>query len=376
MTNKPLIDQNVKRVKLSSRDVASLPGVVSRWLAEQTGTAPAVTVDSGVGANGLSSETLILTIAWPDAAPRRFVMRLAPSEQDIPMLPTYRLDHQFELLKLVAEQTGVPIPAVRWLEATGELIGTPFLIMDYVDGVVPPDVLPYTFGGNWFADAPAERQRELQDATVEVLAKVHALAEPATNFAFLSDGDPQATASPLRNRVQTIRSWYEYAITGVGRVDVLERAFDWLEDNWPTDAEATAPVLCWGDARIGNVLYDDFQPVAVLDWEIATIGPRQLDIAWFIYAHNVWQDIAELANLPGLPDVLREEDVRATYQRLTGVNLGELRWFYVLSAVLWGVFMIRGSYRRIHFGEMEPPDDVESLMYHTKSLKRLIGEQN
>jgi aminoglycoside phosphotransferase (APT) family kinase protein len=374
MIGRPLIEEGVKRVKLSSRDVATLPAVVSQWLATQTGTAPSVTVDAGVDANGLSSETIILTIAWPNDAPQRFVMRVAPAEQDIPMLPAYRLDHQFELLKLLAEKTDIPIPPVRWLEPTGELIGTSFFLMDYVDGVVPPDVLPYTFGNNWFADAPAERRRELQDTTIEAIAKVHAVPDPITEFAFLSDAGPGASASPLRNRLAAIRSWYDYAINGIGHVGVLERAFDWLEGNWPTEAEATAPVLCWGDARIGNVLYDDFQPVAVLDWEIATVGPRQLDIAWFIYAHTVWQDIAELATLPGLPDVLREEDVRATYQSLTGVDLGELRWFYVLSAVLWGVFMIRGSYRRIHFGEMERPDDVETLIYNVSSLKRLIGE--
>lgn len=376
MTNKPLIDKDVERVKLSSRDVDTLPDILSQWLAMQTGTAPAVIVNAGVDANGLSSETIILTIAWPDGSPQKFVMRVAPAEQDIPMLPVYRLDHQFKLLKLITQKTDIPIPELRWLEPTGELIGTPFFLMDYVDGAVPPDVLPYTFGNNWFAEAPAGRRRELQDATVEVIAKVHSVPAASTEFAFLSAADSQAAASPLRNRLGAIRSWYEYAITGIGHVALLDRAFDWLEDNFPTDAEATAPVLCWGDARIGNVLYNDFQPVAVLDWEIATLGPRQLDIAWFIYAHTVWQEIAEAATLPGLPDVLREEDVRATYKRLTGVDVGDLRWFYVLSAVLWGVFMVRGAYRRIHFGEMDRPEEVESLIYHASSLKRLIGETN
>jgi aminoglycoside phosphotransferase (APT) family kinase protein len=375
VSNKPLIE-DVERVQLSSRDVAALPDVLSQWLAGHTGEAPMITVNSGVDANGLSSETIILVIAWPDAAPQRYVMRVAPADKDIPMLPVYRLDQQFALLKLVADKTDLPIPPVRWLEPTGELIGTPFFLMDYVEGVVPPDVLPYTFGNNWFADAPSERRRELQDATVEVIAKVHAVPDAATEFAFLADAGPRATTSPLRNRLDAVRTWYEYAITGIGRVPLLERGFDWLENNWPTDADAAQPVLCWGDARIGNVLYDDFRPVAVLDWEMATVGPRQLDIAWFIYAHTVWQAIAQLATLPGLPDVLREDDVRATYRTLTGVDLGDLRWFYVLSAVLWGVFMVRGAYRRVHFGEMEKPADLESLVYHAASLKALIGEDN
>jgi len=63
------------------------------------------------------------------------------------------------------------VPRVRWLENTGDVLGTPFFLMELVDGVVPPDVMPYTFGNNWFADGSTEQQRLLQDSTVELLAK-------------------------------------------------------------------------------------------------------------------------------------------------------------------------------------------------------------
>jgi aminoglycoside phosphotransferase (APT) family kinase protein len=138
---------------------------------------------------------------------------------------------------------------------------------------------------------------------------------------------------------------------------------------------ASAPsVLAWGDARIGNVLYDDFQPSAVLDWEMATVGPRELDVSWMIFAHMVFQELAGLAGLPGLPDVMREEDVRATYESLTGTKLGDLRWFYVYSGVIWCCVFMRTTARRVRFGEMEQPDDVESTFYHVSLLKRLIEE--
>ena len=65
--------------------------------------------------------------------------------------------------------------------------------MDHVEGLVPPDVLPYTFGGNWFADAPAERRRELQDATVSVLASLHSIPNAASTFGFLADQDLPGT---------------------------------------------------------------------------------------------------------------------------------------------------------------------------------------
>ena len=121
----------------------------------------------------------------------------------------------------------------------------------------------------------------------------------------------------------------------MGRSELVERALTWLEERFPVEVAAAEPVLVWGDSRIGNVLYRDFRPAAVLDWEMATVGPRELDVAWMIFAHMVFQEIAGLATLPGLPDVLREPDVRATYRKLTGVQLGDLHWFYVYCGVIW-----------------------------------------
>ncbi|MFM9033193.1 MAG: phosphotransferase family protein, partial [Mycobacterium sp.] len=99
-----------------------------------------------------------------------------------------------------------------------------------------------------------------------------------------------------------------------------------------------------------------------------------LDVAWIIFAHMVFQELAGLAGLPGLPGVLREDDVRATYQRLSGAELGDLHWFYVYSAVIWCVVFMRTGARRVHFGEIAKPDDVESLFYHGSLLRRLIEE--
>ena len=128
--------------------------------------------------------------------------------------------------------------------------------------------MPYTFGGNWFADAPAERQRELQDATVEVLAKLHSIPDADERRSGSSPTGQRATTA-LRAHFAWVRSWYDFAVPDIGRSPLLERTFDWLEANWPDGRAATEPVLLWGDARIGNVLYRDFPPVAVLDWEMA-----------------------------------------------------------------------------------------------------------
>ena len=380
MATEPVLDK-VERLRRSSRDVSTLPAVMSQWLSTvlPDGAIPQVTVESGVDSTGMSSETIILTARWqqdgkpiPKEIEEKLVARVAPTAEDVQVFPTYRLDHQFEVIRMVGELTDVPVPRVRWLETTGDVLGTPFFLMDHVDGVVPPDVMPYTFGGNWFADAPAERQRELQDATVGVLATLHSIPNAEKTFAFLSEGRDGDTA--LRRHFNWVRSWYDFAVPDIGRSPLLERTFAWLEDNWPEEVAAREPVLLWGDARVGNVLYRDFRPVAVLDWEMVTLGPRELDVAWMIYAHMVFQELAGLATLPGLPDVMREDDVRATYQRLTGVEVGDLHWFYAYSGVMWACVFMRTGARRVHFGETEKPDDVESLFYHAGLMRRLIEE--
>lgn len=381
MPNEPAVDpviSEVDHLQRSSRDTSTVPALLSEWLSTVLpgGTKPEITVESGIDSNGMSSETIILTGRWPESVGpgevvQKWVARVAPTEQDIPVFASYRLDHQFEVMRLAGELTDVPVPPVRWLENTGDVLGAPFFLMDCIDGVVPPDVMPYTFGNNWFADATPEQQRELQDATVEVIAKLHSIPNADKTFDFLANADPPGDTA-LRRHFGWLKDWYEFCVPGIGRSELVERALTWLEENFPADVAATESVLVWGDSRIGNVLYQDFRPVAVLDWEMATVGPREFDVAWIIFAHNVFQELCGLAGMPGLPDVLREDDVRAAYAKHTGVEVGDLRWFYIYSGVVWCCVFMRTGFRRVHFGEMEQPDDIETLFYHKSLLEKLL----
>ncbi|MGB3481575.1 MAG: phosphotransferase family protein [Mycobacterium sp.] len=379
MATEPAVE-DVGRLQRSSRDVTALPKVLSEWLSSVMpgGVTPDVTVESGIDSNGMSSETIVLTGRWEqdgNQVEQRWVARVAPTPADIPVFSAYRLDHQFEVMRLAGELTDIPVPNVRWLENTGSVLGTPFFLMDHVEGSVPPDVMPYTFGGNWFFDATPDEQRTLQDATVEILAKLHSIPDATNTFGFLTQHHPPGDTA-LRRQLGWLQQWYEFSVPDIGRSPLVERALRWLEDNFPEDVAAGEPVLVWGDSRVGNVLYRDFRPVAVLDWEMATVGPRELDVAWMIFAHLVFQELCGLASLPGMPEVLREDTVRATYRELTGVELGDLLWFYTYSAVVWACVFMRTGARRVHFGEIEKPEDVESLFYHASLLKRLIGESN
>ncbi|MEJ7833746.1 MAG: phosphotransferase family protein, partial [Nocardioides sp.] len=358
-----------------------MPTALAGWLATvlPPGADPAVTLHSGIDSNGMSSETLVFDATWTEDGQQRtgeYVARVAPAAADFPVFEHYALQDQYDAIRIVGELTDVPVPTVSHLESTGAVLGTPFFLMDRIEGLVPPDVPPYNWGDNWLADASPEDQRRLQDATVRAIAGLHAIPDAATRFPFLVRPGVDrsgADATPLERNLAWVRSWYEFAVPDLDRSPVTERALDWLEANLP-DTSTADTVLCWGDSRIGNVLYRDFEPVGVLDWEMAAIGPREMDLSWMVFAHLVFESITEVFAMPGMPHFLGEEEVKAAYAEITGVEVGDLLWYHVYNAVQWCVVFMRTGARSIHFGETERPDDIETLFHHKPLLERLLAE--
>ena len=372
----PPADMTLQR---SSRDAAEVRDRLTDWLSRELplGSDPEIVIYDATQANGMSSETVLLDVTSTEGGhrvTREYVARVAPSPDDLPVFPEYRLTDQYEAIRLAGELAGVPVPPLGLNEVTGDVLGTPFFLMHRLDGIVPPDVLPYNFGDNWLFDATAEQQQALQRNSVEVLAKLHGIGDAADTFSFL---DPAVTghagATPLARNLAKTKAWYDYAVReGSPPSPLVERGLTWLEANLP--APEGEPVLCWGDARIGNMMYRDFEPVAVLDWEMATLGPRELDVAWMVFAHGVFEAITSLLELPGMPHFMRRADVCETYAELSGVELGDLTWYELHAAVNWACVFMRTSERQIHFGEIERPDDPESVFHHRPLFERLLAE--
>ncbi|GAA3195060.1 phosphotransferase family protein [Nonomuraea roseoviolacea] len=357
-----------EEMRTSTRDLRTLHDRVATWLSGRTGGPVEVSELSRPSANGMSSETLFFTASWAGRRPVRCVARLAPETEAVPVFPHYDLGAQFEVMRLARERAGVPAPRALWFEPDPGALGTPFFVMEREDGDVPPDVMPYTFEG-WLLDAPPGRRRELQDASVGLLAALHDTPFTRDELSILLRPDP-GRGGGLRAHVDAQRAYYGWA-HGDHPIPLLERAFDWLEAHWPDDPGPD--VLTWGDARIGNVMYQDFRPVAVLDWEMAAVGPRELDLAWMIFLHRFFQDLTEAMGLPGLPDFMRRDDVCRTYQELTGHQPANMDFHLTYAALRHGVIMARVWRRRIHFGEQAMPDDPDDLVLHRTTLERMIA---
>lgn len=335
---------------------------VVRWVGEQAGR-PAELESAGTPeGTGMSSETVLLTLRWPDGVADRYVLRLPPPADAFPLFPSYDLGRQATAMRLVAERSEVPVPRIAWFEPTGAVVGSPFMVMARAGGRAVSDVPPYVFGG-WVVDATPDERAQMTRSMVDVLAGIHAV-EPAPALELDAPGD-----TPLRRHVANQRAYYDWIRQG-RRFPVVERAFAWLEERWPDEGPAA---LSWGDARLANVLWDGFRPDAVLDWEAVAVGPRELDLGWLLHFAGYFQRIAERYGYPGVPDLLRIDDVVAIYERATGCAVRDLEWYLVYAELRQALTSIRVTTRAVHLGERAAPDELEELIMDRDHLAEAVG---
>src|SRR5882724_8420784 len=196
----------------------------------------------------------------------------------------------------------MPVPRTYALCEDASVVGTPFYIMEYVHGSVHTDPrLPDV--------SPAERAR-IYDAMNDVLARLHTVDWRAVGLAeFGRPGDYYA---------RQIHRWsQQYRASETEKIEAMERLMEWLPKNIPASAETT---LVHGDYRPGNMIVHPSEPrvVAVLDWELSTLGHPMADLAYNCMPYhlgNEWEGLrdAPLADL-GIPT---EADYLAAYCRRT-----------------------------------------------------------
>jgi aminoglycoside phosphotransferase (APT) family kinase protein len=120
--------------------------------------------------------------------------------------------------------------------------------------------------------------------------------------------------------------------------EVFADGLAWCRRHLP-DPEPPASLL-WGDVQLGNVLVaDDMTIAAVLDFEMATVGPAELDLAWFLVLHRMTVDRCG-GDLPGFPGA---SDTIGAYGERLGRPLADLRWFEVFATLRSGAIMVRAA---------------------------------
>jgi aminoglycoside phosphotransferase (APT) family kinase protein len=349
----------------SSRDEEDTRRHLETWLRPRLGTDVVVSGLVVPDGSGYSNETLLFRVAWTaEGEPRTadLAARLRPIGYAV--FPEYDLSLQYRCLESVAAHSTVPVPRVRWFEPAEAALGAPFFVMDRVEGQVPPDSPPYTASG-WLFDASPADQARLHRRALEVLASLHRL-DWEDGFGFLERHDlgPPGMASQLAAG----RAYLVWAAEG-GSLPLHEAALAWLEANRPDEP----PIgLNWGDARIGNMMFRDFEPVAVFDWEMATLGPAEVDLAWWLVLERYSAEGNGQPPLPGFPS---REDTIARYEELLGRPVRDLEYYEVWAALRFAIVLVRVIRMMTSHGVIPPGSGFDVDNFATAELRRLMGPE-
>jgi aminoglycoside phosphotransferase (APT) family kinase protein len=295
--------------------------------------------------------TILFDVAWTVGGVSHregVVVRMAPT--DSPLFPDYDLAIQHECMRAVAEVSAVPVPAVIAVDDEGRFFGRPSYVMSRIEGRVASDYPPYAREGWLFDLAPAD-QTAIYRGAVETLASIHAIDVPekVLNLLDRSEYGPQG----LQQQLSYQRYFLDWASRGEGH-PVLTPVFAWLESNRPQDEGPH--VLNWGDPKLPNLIYEGVSPVGVLDWEMATIGPPEVDLAHFLV--NDRYVTIELKNAP-LAGAPTREEVINWYETAAGRPISsEFAWYEAFASFRFGVILIRTFERLVDNGTFTSDTDL------------------
>lgn len=265
---------------------------------------------------GQSNPTFLL-----EARGARYVMRKKPPGK---LLPSAHLIEREYRVMAALNATDVPVPKMHLLCEDAAVIGTAFYVMGYVEGRVVSDPrLPGV--------SRAERAATY-DSVAETLARLHAVDWRASAVGLLDFGKPERYAER-----QVARWTKQYEASKTEPIEAMDWLSAWLPAHIPASEEAT---IAHGDFRLGNLVLHPTEPrvVAVLDWELSTIGHPLADLAYNCLAYHLPAGVRTISGLAGADleglGIPSEEDYVTAYARRTNRHPGH-DWSFFLAFSLF-----------------------------------------
>ncbi len=241
------------------------PGRLEAWLREHVPEACGpIAVEQFKG--GQSNPTYRIT-----AGGTPYVLRRKPPGKLLPS--AHAVDREYRVITALG-RAGFPVPRSYALCLDETVIGTAFYIMSYVEGRVFWDPTLPELGH-------AER-RPIYEAMNETIARLHGL-----DYVALGLGD---YGRPGNYAMRQIDRWTrQYRASETERIEAMDRLIEWLPANAPREEETS---IIHGDFRIDNMVFHPTEPrvVAVLDWELSTLGNPLADFAYHMMPWRLGPD--------------------------------------------------------------------------------------
>jgi aminoglycoside phosphotransferase (APT) family kinase protein len=291
-------------------------------------------------AGGQSNPTYLL-----ECDERRWVLRKKPPGT---LLPTaHMVDREYRIFSAL-EGSGVPVPRTHLFCSDRTVIGTEFFVMDYVSGRIFWDPTLPEAGG------PAERSALYAEMN-RVLAALHGVDYQARG---LSD-----YGKPGNYFARQIKRWsQQYEAARTDPLPSMDRLIEWLPQRVPEGDETR---LVHGDFRLDNMIFHATEPrvLAVLDWELSTLGHPLADLAYNCMPYH-----GPLRGAPALRDVAgpdsgipTEQDYVGQYCQRTG-RADIPHWnFYLAFSFFRYASIVQGVHHRGLQGNASSADDAPAM---------------
>ncbi|PKA48392.1 Isovaleryl-CoA dehydrogenase 1, mitochondrial [Apostasia shenzhenica] len=298
--------------------------------------------------HGQSNPTFLLEVHDASGGPgKRYVLRKKPP--GVLLQSAHAIDREFQVLKALGDHSDVPVPKVFCLCDDPNIIGTPFYIMDYLEGRI--------FMESKLPGVAPESRKAIYQATAKALASLHRVNVDTVGLERFGRRE-----NYCRRQVQRWERQY-LSSTGEGKPDrnpkMLELAI-WLKNHVPIeDSSRTATGLVHGDFRIDNLIFHPIEDrvIGILDWELSTLGNQMCDVAYNCLPYFVDIKLSEVGpyggfeltgrpeGIPSLPEYLAE------YCLASGKPWPAEGWkFYIAFSLFRGASIFAGVYHRWTMG--------------------------
>ena len=292
--------------------------------------------------SGHSNPTFFVAAEMSDGKRRDFVLRKKPPGKLVSS--AHQVDREFRVISALAD-TDVPVARARLLCDDDAVIGQMFYLMDAVEGriLVDPSM----------PDQTSTERAAIFDSMNDVLARLHKVDPARVGLA-----DYGRSGQYIARQIA--RWSKQYAELKTDDIPAMDKLAAWLPENIPDDGDPTS--IVHGDYRLGNLIVHPSEPriVAVLDWELSTLGHPLCDIAYNCLGYHLKDPphgyaTVDFARL-GLPT---EQDYVAAYCRRTG-RASIPHWNYYLAFSLFRLAAIaQGVYRRGLDGNAANPESIK-----------------
>ena len=316
--------------------------------------------------SGFSAEIFFVDVDYVDAggpASRSLVVRRQPQDHEVVFGSSLKFQGQM-IAALDALGGTVKVPDWIGMELDPAVLDMPFLVMGRVEGRAATQNPNYNKEG-WLAEMSAQQRGRAWRKAIEAYAAMAQIDWQRDGFTFMAR--PDWGKPGLDQYLGYLEAWYR----GCRKDRVMpyvDGAVDYIRDRQP---ENTPVNVLWGDSTPSNVMFaQDGSVNALIDWELAALGPAELDLAWWLYFDDLFSRRFGIERLEGLPT---KDETIAIWEKAVGRKAQHLEYYDVVVALRMALVVVGAYDRQVGIGNIPPENKSLNANFMTLYLAERLG---